>query len=612
MSIRGPLSGSLLSRSRALALAVALGVVAAGCGGAQGKATAKRGSQEQSVVNETTTTTAATDTTAITGDSSTTTTAAARPGATTATTRRATTATTRKNAATGATTPANVVAPRAGGIGNVSSATSAPSVEAQPGGQVTWLKQGEIPGLDPLVMTGSGASDGPQGIAVYDVLVYSDAGVVKGQTVESLTSSDAIVWTMKLRPNIMFSDGTPYDAAAVKFNFDRFADPANKATRAGFAQSMATKEIVDPTTLRITLKTKNAVFPAGLTLMPFVASPKAIQEKGSKLNNEPVGAGPYVMKSWTRDDKIVFERNPNYWNAPLPYLDRITMKSVVDESQRANTFCTGDAQISYGGSVQKSDETIKRNCGAVKPFILNGGSVLYMNVKTKPFNDSRLREAVTRAIDMDDYSKVVDNGLIAPNRSMFRTDSPFYDPNILQNAYDPVKAQQLFDAVAKDNGGTIEWTMTTFAGLPQYATPSEYFAGKFNTYKNVKVTLQPEAAATHLSRTTASDFTMSVYANIFDDPEPNFTSSLTCVGSPNYTGYCDPKFDALVQQEKESLDPNQRIATIKQMQQVFYAAAPAWFFESRYSWVFTVNNLQDFKYVNDGLPMLDRFWLKTR
>src|SRR5205085_7917105 len=115
-----------------------------------------------------------------------------------------------------------------------------------------------------------------------------------------------------------------------KFNFDRMADPANNGRRAGLAQAMDKKEVVDATTLRITLKSKSAVFPASLALMPFVGSPKAIQEKGDRFNSDPVGAGPFVLKSWTRDSQAVFDRNPTYWNFPLPYLDRIIFKPIVD------------------------------------------------------------------------------------------------------------------------------------------------------------------------------------------------------------------------------------------------------------------------------------------
>src|SRR5207247_709880 len=80
---------------------------------------------------------------------------------------------------------------------------------------------------DPTVISNSGSFDAPAAFAVFDPLMYSDNGAVKPSSAESLTSSDATVWMLKLHPNMKFSDGTPWDAAAVKYNWERIMDPAN-------------------------------------------------------------------------------------------------------------------------------------------------------------------------------------------------------------------------------------------------------------------------------------------------------------------------------------------------------------------------------------------------
>src|SRR5204862_4888149 len=119
--------------------------------------------------------------------------------------------------------------------------------------------------------------------------------VVKPQTDESLTSTDAVVWTLKLQPNIKFSDGTDYDAAAVQYNWKRLQDPSKTAMRKAQADQMAAIDVVDKLTVKITLKSKNAVFPQTVALIPFIASPAAIQAEGDdQFNNAPVGAGPVV------------------------------------------------------------------------------------------------------------------------------------------------------------------------------------------------------------------------------------------------------------------------------------------------------------------------------
>jgi peptide/nickel transport system substrate-binding protein len=262
------------------------------------------------------------------------------------------------------------------------------------------------------------------------------------------------------------------------------------------------------------------------------------------------------------------------------------------------------------GAVTNADQLQKQQCGTIQPLVLNGGTDLMMNTKTKPFNDIRVRQAVAMAIDPADYSKIVTAGLIAPTKSIFRTDSPFYDPNILQPAYDPVKAQQLFDAAAADLGGTISFTITTFPVL-NYQNTATYVQAALNKFNHVKADLQTEASAQHITNASTSNFTMSVFGNIFDDPEPTWTSINTCTGVPNYTGFCNAQYDADVADNQVTLDPAKRIADIKDAQKVYYAQVPMLFVEQRYSWVFTAPNIQDFHFVNDGLPLLDRLWIKS-
>ena len=107
-------------------------------------------------------------------------------------------------------------------------------------------------------MANSGASDGPAGFAIFDMLFYTDGGAVKSHTADSLTSADAITWTLKIHPGIKFSDGTDYNADAVVYNWQRIGDAANGATRKSIVDTMQSYNAVDPTTVKVVLKSKNA------------------------------------------------------------------------------------------------------------------------------------------------------------------------------------------------------------------------------------------------------------------------------------------------------------------------------------------------------------------
>src|SRR5687768_14233333 len=179
------------------------------------------------------------------------------------------------------------------GATNAPGATAGASTTLQPvpGGRVTLMITSEIRGMDPVNVTGSsGLSGEPIRMhAVYDSLVLTDNKTNEVQPIlaESLTSTDNIVWTLKLRPNIKFSDGTPYDAEAVKYNWDRHGDPANKSTAAATIAGMTT-EVVDPLTVKITLKVENGSFPRVVaSQLNWQASPSAVKAKGATYATKP-------------------------------------------------------------------------------------------------------------------------------------------------------------------------------------------------------------------------------------------------------------------------------------------------------------------------------------
>jgi peptide/nickel transport system substrate-binding protein len=483
----------------------------------------------------------------------------------------------------------------------------------QVGGTLTILRAGEINGLDPIVMTNSGSNDGPIGLAIFDVLVYENTsgdGSVQPGTADSLTSSDAMVWTLKIHPGIKFSDGTPYDAAAVKFNWQRVADPKNASSLAANANQIASMDVLDSQTLRVTLKAKNAQFPRSVGIISFIGSPAAIQQKGDNFRNDPVGAGSFLFKSWTRNSEMRLVRNPNYWRAPLPYLDQLVFRPIADETQRLNTFKTGGADINNTLYPPTADQS--QGAGTVLyPLPINGGINIYFNVRTAPFNDVRARQAVTMALDRADYVKVLYNNLVPVANSIFTKNSPFYDPGIQQASYDPTKAQSLFDQIAQDTGGPLQFSMSSF-DVTQYRASAEYLQAKLNSYKNVKVSLTINAAPAHIANVISGSYQAALFGNPFTDPEPQFTNKYTCSAVPSYTGFCDTKFDSFIADSRVTLDVNQRITDLKEAQKIFYASTPSVYLEPRVFYDIATTRVQNESFINDGTTNVVTMWLKTK
>jgi peptide/nickel transport system substrate-binding protein len=223
----------------------------------------------------------------------------------------------------------------------------------QPGGTINALVGTEITSLDPARSGGGvGGGDSQRLFALYDALLYQDptTGAIIPQTLVSMTTSDAVTWTLKIKAGIKFSDGLPYDAAAIKYNWDRAADGSVPSSPNGPIVKTFTSAVVDATTLSLKLTTgANGQFPRTLSAnqsMSAIASPQALKAANNNqavYDGAPVGAGPFMFKEWVRDSKITLVRNPNYWNAPRPYVDQLVFRPIVDESQRANTFKAGNA-----------------------------------------------------------------------------------------------------------------------------------------------------------------------------------------------------------------------------------------------------------------------------
>jgi peptide/nickel transport system substrate-binding protein len=305
---------------------------------------------------------------------------------------------------------------------------------------------------------------------------------------------------------------------------------------------------------------------------------------------------------------MVFARNPTYWNAPLPYLDQLIIKPITDEAQRVNTLNSGAAQMLWT-RVATSKSSAEGSNAVANALITNGGTNAFFNTTKAPFSDQRVREAVVRAIDRAQYAKVINQNAAPPIDSVFAESSPFYDASLKQFPYDPTKAQQLFTQVAQETGGPVTFEISGFAVQTQMVQ-SEYMQGVLRDFKDVKVTVQTYAIAAGTQKLNSRDFQMMLAGNYFIDPEPGFTSKYICTANPNSTGWCDSKFDADVNSQRSTLDSNQRIVDMKDAQKIFYAAAPALFYDRGYSWMMTAPQVQGFDFVNDGWVLFDKIWIK--
>ena len=261
----------------------------------------------------------------------------------------------------------------------------------------------------------------------------------------------ATEFTFHLRQGINFQDGTPFDAEAVKVNFERVANPANHLKRLSLLAMLDHVDVVDKYTARCVLKTPFGAF------LPTVAhpslqllSPAAIQKYGKDIGRNPVGTGPFIFDNWM-PDTLKVHKNPNYWQKGMPYLNTVTIRSIPEDGARIATLQAGEAQFIYPIPPQLA-KVVQNN---PKLDLINDPSIIVrymaMNITKKPYDDPRVRQALNHAVDKQAFIKIAYNGFAEPLLSAEPPHVTFYAPQT-EYKYDPAKAKQLLSAAGVGDG----------------------------------------------------------------------------------------------------------------------------------------------------------------
>jgi peptide/nickel transport system substrate-binding protein len=233
--------------------------------------------------------------------------------------------------------------------GSSASGSSASAGTPKKGGTLTIIYQNEVTSLDPTATTTASAAGALPYYAIYDALFTLGAGTgaVTPKIGLSLTpNSSQTVWTLTLRPGVKFSDGTPYDAAAVEFNWTR--DKAPTSAIASAAAIIKSMKVVSPTTLQVTLAAPDSSFDRTVAQqLLFIASPTAVKKEGASFGTHPVGAGPFTLTSWVRNSQKTFTPNPGYYQRGLPYLSKLVIDVIPDQNQGATALKTGQGNYMY-------------------------------------------------------------------------------------------------------------------------------------------------------------------------------------------------------------------------------------------------------------------------
>ncbi len=473
------------------------------------------------------------------------------------------------------------------GCGGPDGGAAAGPVDAEParGGTLTMAIGIPTRSFDPAQdATISSTGDATRLAAVFDHLFVSDP--VTGDAVphigESLEpSQDGRVWTMKIRPGVTFTDGTPYDAEAVRFTYQHYVD-LNFSPE---ARTIATWDmsVVDPLTLQITTPEPNMHLDKLIAQsLPFIVSPTAMRADPEGFFAEPVGAGPYLLTEWVRDNHETYTANPHYWQEGKPYLEQVRINLVPDAGQRVNTIASGEADLEPPSG--DSDLALFAQAEAMGLTVhreaQNGGGWIYFNNRRPPFDDVRAREAIYRSIDRQRLAEIMQGAPEARAvETLFLPESPFHEPGLTFPATDRARAQQLFDELAAE-GRPVDFVFVNISGNDVNTRAAQYIQSQLRDMRNVTVRIDNiDVTAARERVFLQHDYDMSPYpgAYRFPDPEPGLVNLLFSTGTFNTTGYSNPDVDAALLAARSTSDAPERAAHYRVVQERFMADLPGLF-----------------------------------
>src|ERR1700728_5002094 len=270
-------------------------------------------------------------------------------------------------------------------------------------------------------------------------------------------------WTVTLRPNLVFHDGTPCNGAALVTNL--VAQSKSLLTGIVLSPTLISITQTGPLAATISFKAPWVPFPYYLAggiggQIAYIAAPSMLSNPNGTTH--PVGTGPFVFKEWVPNDHFTATANPNYWRKGMPYLNSITFKPIPDESARAEALKSGTidlmitdvAQIIAQFRGNKSYSYIDDSTHVAGEPDMN---CVQLNCLAAPFNDANIRRAAAMAINRQQYAKVIDEGVLPVSNGLFVSGSQYYSKTPYP-AYNPSEASNLVKAAAKTNGGRVSFS----------------------------------------------------------------------------------------------------------------------------------------------------------
>lgn len=456
----------------------------------------------------------------------------------------------------------------------ITAPTPTTATAPRPGGVLTVALDGESNGFSPQAdswaQAGHIVAD-----AIFDTLASLDAnGIPQPDLAESITAnSDSTVWTITLRPNVVFHDGEPLDADAVKQNFDVARTDPNMA---GVLQQIASVDIIDGLTLTVTMSSPWGTFPTMLvgglgSQLGYIAAPAMLDDPDG--GRHPIGTGPFEFDEWTLDDHLTVTRNESYWRGPVA-LEKVVFRPIPDPSTLLAAFQAGDVDVMYTATTRDIVAFLDDQQAGRTNVVVGSPSdpdVLMVNTSRAPLDDVRVRRALAMSIDIDRLLEYLHAaGVKTPMYGPYSEGSYWYTPTDYPR-HDPDGARALIEEYRREVGPVeFDYVGNADAGDLNYQQLLQSMWADVGITANIVSVPQSQAIEAALT----GAFGVTGWGGIGAGDPDNDYQYLHSGGGLNLTGYTSPAIDAALDAGRTLSDPAARQAQYAIVQHELAGALP--------------------------------------
>lgn len=439
-------------------------------------------------------------------------------------------------------------------------------------------------------------------------------------------SEDQLTWIFHLQTDVIFHDGTPLNAAAVVFSFQRQMDESHPYHDIDGAiqywQSMGMQQIVesvtalDDSTVQFQLFQPNAPFLANLAMnFTAIISPAAIQKHRDQYFRNPVGTGPFTFVEWKPNQSIKLAKNQNYWEENA-LLDTVVVRSVTDNNQRFQELRTGRIHLTHGltpeylGKIKDTDMiTFKQ---------LPGINIAYLslNMMHPPLDNPKVRLAINHAIDRESIRQKFYHNMATVAKNPIPPTLWGYNDSIVPHDYDPARARALLKEAGYDHGLALTlWTMNVSRPyLPEPERIANFIMQNLEEI-GLDITLVTHEWNEYLDRTGVGEHDLALSGWTGDNGDPdNFFMPIFSIESAqppaiNISFYKNRDLDEILKKAQETSDRQTRVQLYSLAQEIINTDLP---------WVPLVHSTQivglnskvnDFRLHPTGKLQLTSVWL---